>query len=894
MIQWLLLVTLFCKSTQDGNGQENGVFHCGPPNLTLNKSVQTILLAWEDDPSCSAVHDVLIYELVVLIADKQVHYDEVAVTHEQIGSPHSWNWTSHLALECASHTVRLSSRYENRTSPWKQEQTLPGKENLSRPEVYPRDRVLKVGSTVTFCCVLPAGEIFDKMYLPGYNSTIMNTTKINNRTYALTVRLNQPSRDSCTDVKCKASIQHVKTTENGACAFIGYLPGDKDLQCETSDLESVECHWTVERSPHLLSKKTEYQLLGSPCEDGSRGRCLKKVQEDAGERNWTLTVKNKLGKVELSDRADLTKRVHMLAPEGVKASTVNARNVTLEWSWKVQRYTNLNLTCQVNVSHGGTNTMSENIGLGLSFAVLTDLIPNWTYNVTVRCGTTQNFWKWSDWSIGFNFNTKGDVPDALDVWMQVKDNQIIIIWKMPLANQSHGHILDYEVTWAKTKATVANSKHHLALSLDTTEDYIVAVTARNINGSSSPSTITTPPFNPNKTGVNNLQINRKNGSFSLSWSASPAASCGYIVDWCPTSGHCSLEWLKVPPHEHNANIFSKNLKDGLRYSLSLYACTQGAPVLLERGEGYVSEERIKDGLFVPLKWKQQDSDVEVSWNPVSLTEQTAFIQGYILYCTDKDNDNKIVCNVSTDNPEAITLRASHLKIGSYEFTVKARTAVGECGTTSLTATLNSQTDNLIKAVIISLVTVFSLLSLITVVCLKHWACIKEMVYPPIPKPLLTDKWLTSPGEHSCHPLRVDQCQHSEVANMDIPELHCKSGGPVNDYVSPENIPFVFAQTPKGYYNQPLQKCTPPPLILATPTVPSQSGLPSSPIRGLFPNPSYNLMMQAGDQWSNPGPELQEGTCLERNSSGYQPQSRTENFTLNQTEQDPECYILLPQ
>lgn len=150
------------------------------------------------------------------------------------------------------------------------------------------------------------------------------------------------------------------------------------------------------------------------------------------------------------------------------------------------------------------------------------------------------------------------------------------------------------------------------------------------------------------------------------------------------------------------------------------------------------------------------------------------------------------------------------------------------------------------------------------------------------------------GEHSCHPLRVDQCQHSEVANMDIPELHCKSGGPVNDYVSPENIPFVFAQTPKGYYNQPLQKCTPPPLILATPTVPSQSGLPSSPIRGLFPNPSYNLMMQAGDQWSNPGPELQEGTCLERNSSGYQPQSRTENFTLNQTEQDPECYILLPQ
>lgn len=32
------------------------------------------------------------------------------------------------------------------------------------------------------------------------------------------------------------------------------------------------------------------------------------VQVDAGERNWTLTAQNGLGKVELSDRADLTKR----------------------------------------------------------------------------------------------------------------------------------------------------------------------------------------------------------------------------------------------------------------------------------------------------------------------------------------------------------------------------------------------------------------------------------------------------------------------------------------------------------------------------------------------------------------------------------------------------------
>lgn len=83
-----------------------------------------------------------------------------------------------------------------------------------------------------------------------------------------------------------------------------------------------------------------------------------------------------------------------------------------------------------------------------------------------------------------------------------------------------------------------------------------------------------------------------------------------------------MEWLKVSPNETNASIFSskfysspanqlhlcnitfpcvtmhlpryfstpENFNDGVRYSLSIYACTQGAPFLLERREGYVSEE----------------------------------------------------------------------------------------------------------------------------------------------------------------------------------------------------------------------------------------------------------------------------------------------------------------
>lgn len=146
------------------------------------------------------------------------------------------------------------------------------------------------------------------------------------------------------------------------------------------------------------------------------------------------------------------------------------------------------------------------------------------------------------------------------------------------------------------------------------------------------------------------------------------------------------------------------------------------------------------------------------------------------------------------------------------------------------------------------------------------------------------------GEHS-RPLCVDQHHHSEADIMDVSELHYNTGELVNGYVNQEDMPFVFAQTPKDYYNQPLKMCTPPPLTLPTLAIPSQSGLPSSPFRSVFPNPSYNLLFQTEDQQSNSGPELQEGTPLERSSSGYQPQ----------TKEDPESpmscvstYILLPQ
>lgn len=900
----LLLVFLFGRSSQDRNGKENDILNCGPQNLQLspsNKSEDMILMTWEDDPSCSAVQNVLTYEFVFFIENQQVHHGKFEVSPDQVGSPHSWNWTSYLALEYVTHSVRISSRYNNQMSPWKLEKTLPRTKDVNKPLIYPKDIAFLFNSTATFYCILPAGQDIKIMQMKDYNNS--NTTKITNQKYALTVLLDKLPPHSA-DVVCQSD-------EFGVSVYIGYPPDDRDLECETRDLKTVNCSWTVGRRTNLPTRTlvTKYHLNGGECPRNNTRRCIQKIKEDTSMEHWVLTAENPLGTKELTDRADLMKRVHMYAPVRVWASTINARNVTLMWEWEQRYYDSLNVTCETNIS---SHVKSAFYGVGLHSAVVKDLIPNWTYKVEVRCGTAQHFWKWSDWSSSVTFQTRGDVPDPLDVWMWREEAKTTIIWKTPQAEQSHGDIIQYEVSWMNSTENQDKQKQNvekrdpdsrcISLNLTQTKEYKVTVTARNINGSSPPSTIITP----GNTDVKTFPISGTDGGFNLSWSASPLATCGYIVDWGPISGNCEVEWIKVPKNQTNMRIFSENFGGGKRYFLSVHACTQGAPVLLERREGYTKEKSIKDGLFGSLNWKKPYSYVEIYWNPVSWKNQTAFIYGYVLYCED---NGKIVCNVSTDNPNATSLKAPYLKKNTYKFTVKAKTKVGECGDSSTTVTINS-TNDLLEIYLVLLVAIICLLFIITILCYRHWTCIKHKVYPPIPKPLLTDKWLAT-ADNRCHPLRGDQYLHNEPENTVIPELFCKPRAAAKDYGIQENFPYISAQTNQSYYNQTGKKCIQQPVILPTtaiqqpiitPTtaIPPQLGPPDAPFRNLFSNPAYDLQMELEYQPFSLNAMPQEGALLGTSFDGYKPQNQTEMFCTNPTEAPPErrmscvsTYVQLP-
>ncbi|XP_024858987.1 oncostatin-M-specific receptor subunit beta isoform X2 [Kryptolebias marmoratus] len=787
----LLLLLLISQSSQDG--AQEGVLDCEPQNLTLSGSGQTLWVTWDEDPSCSAAAAPLSYRLTLFREEQQVEEANVSAGPDRVGSGQSWEWKSKLPVDCASHSVRIRSWLNDRLSSWERRRTRPGRNSSKNEEIFPQDAVLAVGSEATFCCLLPEGNRVENMSLRNYNSSNLRTTRISDQRFSLTLRLETVGNH--VDVKCRDS----DGGDYGASVYIGYPPDDRDLRCETRDLESAECSWKKGRDTNLqLKSSTKYQFNGSlyerPCKDGICS-LKKKLKVDSGEKIWTLTAENKLGNVELRDSADLMTRIYLLAPEGLSASQVNSRNISLRWNWTLQRYRDLNLTCQVKVQHGDRTSTTEHFGLGLSSAVLMGLIPNWEYDVKVRCGTAQHFWKWGDWSRDETFRTKGDVPDVLDVWMQKKENQVVILWKELLDTQRHGDISGYQVSW-KTGADMNQTSdvHNVSLSLDTGRQHAVNVSAWNQYGRSAPSAIIVPGLGPGETAVKTSQVTGRDRVLNLSWSGSPAASCGYVVDWSPAVRLGPVDWLKVPPNETTASLPNNTLEGGVRYSVSIFACTDGAPVLLEKRDAYIRETQIEDGLFRGMTSRQQDSDAVVSWLPVPLREQSAFITGYVL---EYRSDSGKVFTVSTDDPEATTLTAKHLEVGTYSFTLAALTAVGRGGNTTISATLNPPTPTLI---FVSLGVVFVSLLLVLFLCYRYWACIKQKVYPPIPKPVMSNLLFSSPVK-SCAGFVHPELSDPSLEVMDVLQLHLKAGTPESGYVNQEDVSLTCPQTHNGYYNE---------------------------------------------------------------------------------------------
>ncbi|XP_026096276.1 leukemia inhibitory factor receptor-like [Carassius auratus] len=751
MQRWVTLALLLSLGVRRALGQ-NGVGELPVPRgLTLNPDLpaQTLSLTWESD---SSLFDLEIFHTELM---NVVLNETVEVKTDPLTGLHSWTWHSPLPLECTSHSVQIRARNQQSLSQWSPLQTILGSDIPEKSDSYmfPQDKVVPVGSNTTFCCIVKEKVDFKEMK---YGRQEMTATRLSRRTYAITVTNQPASGNTGTNVICCSQ----SSTLTGAVVFVGYPPGDEGLVCETRDLASAECSWKKGRDTHLRMKRsrTKYTLNGRDCLEANERKgswCSSKVWEES----WTLVARNPLGSVQLTDSAQLTDRVHLLAPVNVTAVEVKAWSATLQWSWSVEAYKKLEMVCQLQILDQEHNSTHNYSGAGLSSAVLEGLWPDVDYTVTVRCGSKHSFWKWGNESAAYRIHTKMDRPDAPDVWIWMdSSNTGRVFWKPLSVRKSHGALVAYEISQSSAEeAPVSLPPWNFSypIILNNSSDITVAVAARNPAGLSELSTGSTPAYRADSQ-LSESELLGTNGSFVLSWQPHVNASSGYAVEWVPTgcSGLCTVDWKKVPESDSSFTVNSDSLVAGVRYTVSVYSLSTSAPTLLQRWQGY-SQEMIPSQPVSDLLPNQAGSDVLLSWKATAMEHQRGFIRGYTIYLANAAHLD-LIDNIS--DPEVQSYRVKGLSLSSYKFVVKAYTSAGEDAGATVAIKMEMNTaDMLLVGILVPLGIMFCCLILISIFCYKKREWVKKAFYPEIPGPKVPGDWSSPQG-----PLDVKPSPHSLV------------------------------------------------------------------------------------------------------------------------------------
>uniref|UniRef100_H3C7F2 LIF receptor subunit alpha a n=1 Tax=Tetraodon nigroviridis TaxID=99883 RepID=H3C7F2_TETNG len=631
---WLLCLFLCCSATHTHAG--DALLRPEQLSFSQNSDLQQIVISWVQGTTAT-------FDILVLRTEHSfcVLQETISVPPNPINGQHQWTWTSAEPLMCTSLSIKVRSRDGQRTSEWSsvlvEGGDMPSNPN---PQMFPQDKIIHVGATITFCCIVEEGLSFGQIK---YNNTVVNTTRLSRRTYSAVVVNREPTKYLGTNVICYPNNPSDQLT--GSTMFAGYPPLLSNFECETRDLTSAVCSWNEARETHLYgrTRKTSYLINNRSCSDNTEKKCTL----DRWENNWTLEAKNPLGQHNLTDLAELSHRVRPVAPANLTA-VVHPRNATILWAWKYSSYSFFALVCEVVFV--SRENKKHFLGVGLQSVVLSDMVPNEKYTLKIRCGAQRNFWKWGDWSEQFSFTTSTTVPDAPDVWVWMnRDNTGQVIWKTLEPRQSHGRLTGYKVTFQSAEENLQhpinvspdistapfNLTHMATLSTDKIEATVVAV---NDDGASLPSRVLIPLRWTEKEPIAVSRAVYTNGGFPISWERDDNnGTCEYVVEWYNASCRkdCSVDWIKVATL-NNFSVRSDNFYPGVRYNFSLYCCSSEPPQLLQRLQGYMQE--LVPSSPVPLSARQQDSNILLTWEEIPLANRRGFLLGYNVYV---NNDSSL-------------------------------------------------------------------------------------------------------------------------------------------------------------------------------------------------------------------------------------------------------------
>ncbi|XP_041111083.1 leukemia inhibitory factor receptor-like isoform X2 [Polyodon spathula] len=748
-------------------------------------SSQTLSLKWTGAVSALAFPTAIVFEIQVLWTEKMkiIHTESYPAQFDNQNKTFHWSWFSDMPLSCTSHSVRIRSistdvlmNSKNGSSDWSKLQTIPGADD-SKSVMFPEDKVVNVGTNMTFCCVAGNGERIKTM---SYGAEHLPCSEVGKRSKAITKYNLPPSNPSGTNVMCELDPFDFV----GTVVFVGYPPDDQQLECETRDLQNIHCHWSPGRQTMLLGgRRTFYTLTerfsgkNTSCPrandvdpNGDKYKCSFPVISGQQMYKFLLKAKNPLGEVETSYTLNLYTRVYPYSPSKVMVRCIGSRETELFLSWGVS-YKKLTSLCQFEIITNNKEKELRNFTLpgqeanALSRVAVEQLYPDTSYSFRTRCASAEHFWKWSSWSESKTCKTEEEAPTkALDVWREIKRTEygqnVFVKWKPLPHSDAKGTIVKYEITW-KDMNEVGEQSVFAPVSTNNTElhlnfsDYIISVRAINSAGSSPTSQIRILGLLEEQ-AAEPTRISGTPSGFNLSWSADTNETCGYIVEWClfPDTSDCSLQWERVPPKTTHAVITSDGFRPGVRYSISVYGCSQHKEYLLEKMVGYTQELAPRRAVKVKAEANSSHT-VTLRWEDIPVRDRQGFIRGYRVYYVPQVNYSarsqksgiKEVINIT--DPDARNVTVTNLQSSTYEFTVRAYTAGGESIGEPINVNLVDSPLGLILAILIPLGTTCFCGILLGIFCYTKRNCVKETFYPDIPKPEIHgEQWSVGEGRSS--------------------------------------------------------------------------------------------------------------------------------------------------
>ncbi|XP_035147537.2 leukemia inhibitory factor receptor isoform X1 [Callithrix jacchus] len=734
-------------------------------NLSADFSTSTLYLKWNDRGSVFPHHSNVIWEIKVL---RKGSMELVKlVTHNTTlngkDTLHHWSWASDMPLECAIHFVEIRCRIDSlhfsgrkEWSDWSPVKNISWTPD-SQTKVFPQDKVILVGSDITFCCVSQ-----EKVLSALIGHTNCPLIHLDGESVAIKIHNISVSASSGTNV--------VFTTEDnifGTVVFAGYPPDTpQQLDCETHDLKEIICSWNPGRSTGLVGPRaTIYTLYES-----FSGKYVRYKRDEAPTNesyqlffqmlpnqqiyNFTLNAHNPLGQSESTILVNITEKVYPHTPTSFKVKDINSTAVTLSWHLP-GNFAKINLLCQIEIKKSKSVQEQRNVTIkgveNSSYLVALDKLNPYTlYTLRIRC-STEAFWKWSKWSNKKQHLTTEAIPSkGPDTWREWSSDgkNLIIYWKPLPINEANGKILSYNVSCSSDEETqslseIPDPQHKAEIRLDK-NDYIISVVAKNSVGSSPPSKIASMEI-PN----DDLEIEQVVGmgkGILLTWHYDPNMTCDYVIKWCNSSRlePCLMDWRKVPSNSTETVIESDQFRPGVRYNFFLYGCRNQGYQLLRTIIGYVEEL----APIVAPNFTVEDTSADsilVKWEDIPVEELRGFLRGYLFYFGKGERDtSKMRVLVSghsdikvkniTDMSQK-TLRIADLQgKTSYHLVLRAYTDGGMGPEKSMYVVTKENSVGLIIAILIPVAVAVIVGVVTSILCYRKREWIKETFYPDIPNP----------------------------------------------------------------------------------------------------------------------------------------------------------------